>query len=66
DVDRIVDEASRLLTDRAAYAAMGTGGNPFGDGRASGRIVAVLAKLFVSEAAAHDRFPAELAAPLAV
>ena len=35
----IVDEVSRLLTDDKAYAAMTTGTNPFGDGRAAQRIV---------------------------
>jgi UDP-N-acetylglucosamine 2-epimerase (non-hydrolysing) len=36
----IVAEASRLLTDGAAYEAMARAINPFGDGQASGRIVA--------------------------
>jgi UDP-N-acetylglucosamine 2-epimerase (non-hydrolysing) len=36
----IVAETSRLLTDRAAYAAMTPTHNPYGDGRAAGRIVA--------------------------
>jgi UDP-N-acetylglucosamine 2-epimerase (non-hydrolysing) len=35
----IVTEATRLLTDRAAYAAMARAHNPYGDGRATGRIV---------------------------
>jgi UDP-N-acetylglucosamine 2-epimerase (non-hydrolysing) len=35
----IVAEASRLLTDAAAYEAMARAVNPFGDGQASGRIV---------------------------
>jgi len=35
----IVAEASTLLTDAAAYEAMARAHNPFGDGRASGRIV---------------------------
>jgi UDP-N-acetylglucosamine 2-epimerase (non-hydrolysing) len=35
----IVAEASRLLSDAAAYEAMARAHNPFGDGRASGRIV---------------------------
>lgn len=34
----IVEEATRLLVDRAAYAAMTSGNNPFGDGRAAERI----------------------------
>jgi UDP-N-acetylglucosamine 2-epimerase (non-hydrolysing) len=35
----IVAEVSRLLTDRAAYEAMSQAHNPYGDGRAAGRIV---------------------------
>jgi UDP-N-acetylglucosamine 2-epimerase (non-hydrolysing) len=38
----IVDEASRLLDDDAAYAAMAKGVSPYGDGRASARIVDIL------------------------
>ncbi|HEV2852131.1 MAG TPA: UDP-N-acetylglucosamine 2-epimerase (non-hydrolyzing) [Thermoanaerobaculia bacterium] len=41
--ERIFSEASRLLTDRAAYLAMARAVNPYGDGRASERIAAVLA-----------------------
>jgi UDP-N-acetylglucosamine 2-epimerase (non-hydrolysing) len=40
DRELIVDEASRLLMDESARAAMRTGENPYGDGRAAGRIVA--------------------------
>ncbi len=40
----IVEETSRLLTDRAAYDAMARAINPYGDGRASGRIVAACAE----------------------
>jgi UDP-N-acetylglucosamine 2-epimerase (non-hydrolysing) len=39
---RIVAEAARLLTDPAAHAAMAAGSNPYGDGKAAGRIVSVL------------------------
>lgn len=39
DEDRIVAEATRLLTDDAAHAAMARAVNPYGDGRASERIV---------------------------
>lgn len=38
----IVSEASRLLTDPTAYAAMAKRANPFGDGHAAERIVDVL------------------------
>jgi len=44
DTARIVDEASRLLTDRAAYEEMAHRANPFGDGHAAQRIVDVLAR----------------------
>ncbi|HET9644530.1 MAG TPA: UDP-N-acetylglucosamine 2-epimerase (non-hydrolyzing), partial [Burkholderiaceae bacterium] len=39
NADDIVGEASRLLDDPAAYAAMATRANPYGDGTASRRIV---------------------------
>ncbi|WP_406698952.1 UDP-N-acetylglucosamine 2-epimerase (non-hydrolyzing) [Singulisphaera sp. Ch08] len=42
DRARIVAEASRLLTDPAAYAAMARSINPYGDGHAAGRIVDAL------------------------
>ena len=38
DADRIVREAERLLDDDAEYARMARIHNPYGDGRASGRI----------------------------
>jgi UDP-N-acetylglucosamine 2-epimerase len=38
----IVGEASRLLSDQAAHAAMATGASPYGDGKAAQRIVATL------------------------
>jgi UDP-N-acetylglucosamine 2-epimerase len=42
--DAIVTEAARLLDDPRAYAAMAGGGNPYGDGKAASRIVAILRK----------------------
>jgi UDP-N-acetylglucosamine 2-epimerase (non-hydrolysing) len=39
---RIVEEASRLLRNPSALAAMASGVNPYGDGRAAGRIVSAL------------------------
>jgi UDP-N-acetylglucosamine 2-epimerase len=39
---RIVEEASRLLRDPAAHAAMATGVNPYGDGKAAARIASAL------------------------
>ncbi len=53
----IVTETARLLTNPSAYRAMTNGANPFGDGRASARIVDALERwargkqpLLVSEA----------------
>lgn len=43
DATTIVAEAARLLGDPAAYEAMVARANPFGDGRAGGRIAAILA-----------------------
>ena len=40
--ERVVREAARLLDDPAEYARMARAVNPFGDGHASGRIVATL------------------------
>lgn len=42
DRDRIVGEARRLLVDPAALAAMSRPRFPFGDGRAGGRIAAII------------------------
>jgi UDP-N-acetylglucosamine 2-epimerase (hydrolysing) len=38
----IVGETRRLLSDRAAYAQMASGENPYGDGNASQRVVNIL------------------------
>lgn len=42
DPDHIVAEASRLLTDAAAYESMSRAVNPYGDGNAAARICEVL------------------------
>jgi UDP-N-acetylglucosamine 2-epimerase (non-hydrolysing) len=42
--DRMFEEADRLLTDDAAYAAMANAASPFGDGKASDRIVDLVEK----------------------
>ena len=42
DRQRIVEETRRLLRDRAAYAEMARGENPYGDGKASQRIASIL------------------------
>jgi UDP-N-acetylglucosamine 2-epimerase (non-hydrolysing) len=44
DADRIVKEASLLLRDAKAYGQMSRASNPYGDGRASERIVEVLSQ----------------------
>lgn len=44
DVERIVSETNRLLTDAQAYAAMSESYNPYGDGKACARIVERLAR----------------------
>jgi UDP-N-acetylglucosamine 2-epimerase (non-hydrolysing) len=46
DRDRIVAVASELLTSREAYSRMANAVNPYGDGKASGRIVNALAERF--------------------
>ncbi len=42
DPARILAEANRLLDNPAAYALMSKAANPYGDGRAAGRILAAL------------------------
>ena len=42
NADRIVSEVERLLDDKVAYEAMARAINPYGDGKASQRILAVL------------------------
>ncbi|MBI3611290.1 MAG: UDP-N-acetylglucosamine 2-epimerase (non-hydrolyzing) [Nitrospirae bacterium] len=42
DADRIVTETRRLLNDRNEYERMARTSNPFGDGKAAGRIVRIL------------------------
>jgi len=39
DVEKIVENVSTLLTDEAAYAIMANAINPYGDGKAAGRIL---------------------------
>lgn len=42
DAARIVSEVSRLLDDDAAYQSMAQAGNPYGDGDAAAKIVAII------------------------
>lgn len=46
DFDRIVQEANRLLRDIKAHEAMAKAQNPYGDGRASERIVTAIRHYF--------------------
>lgn len=50
DPDRITDEAGRLLDNPAEHARMAESPNPFGDGHAGERIVAILEEIFGSGA----------------
>jgi len=43
DESKIVEETAKLLTDKAAYDEMARAHNPYGDGKATGRIVAACA-----------------------
>ncbi|USV58817.1 non-hydrolyzing UDP-N-acetylglucosamine 2-epimerase [Aeromonas encheleia] len=46
DTSDIVREASKLLSDRAAYEQMAIGSSPYGDGKSSQRIVAIIRNYF--------------------
>lgn len=48
DAKRIVSETHKLLTDPARYRAMSKAVNPYGDGKASRRIVNILKKALIS------------------
>jgi UDP-N-acetylglucosamine 2-epimerase (non-hydrolysing) len=46
DPDVVVAAAGQLLSDPGAYRRMVSGANPFGDGRASERILSIVAERF--------------------
>lgn len=46
DFDRIVNEVSALIDDRAHFDSMANAVNPYGDGRAAARTVAALEEMF--------------------
>ena len=46
DFDAIVENVSTLLTDRAAYDTMANAVNPYGDGKACGRILEACERFF--------------------
>ena len=57
----IVEHATRLLTDEAAYRSMATATNPYGDGHAAERIVERIRRHFSALAPgshARDLMPA--------
>jgi UDP-N-acetylglucosamine 2-epimerase (non-hydrolysing) len=54
--ERIVEEASRLLSDSAVYRRMSEATSPFGDGRASARIGKALSRWFAGVRPALDEF----------
>jgi len=49
EVDSIAGELARLLTDEGAYREMSVAHNPYGDGKACGRIVQALADFAVAQ-----------------
>ena len=55
DRDKIVNEVSRLLNDRAIYETMARAHNPYGDGHAAPRIVESCAKFLRSHPAGGQR-----------
>ena len=56
DKDVVYAETKRLLTDQAAYDAMSNAVNPYGDGKASQRIVQAIRHAFAGEEAVPDDF----------
>lgn len=56
DKDVVYAETKRLLTDQAAYDAMSNAANPYGDGKASQRIVQAILHVFAGEEAVPDDF----------
>ena len=56
DKDVVYAETKRLLTDQDAYDAMSNAVNPYGDGKASQRIVQAILHVFAGEEAVPDVF----------
>lgn len=56
DKDVVYAETKRLLTDQAAYDAMSNAVNPYGDGKASQRIVQAILHVFTGEEVVPDDF----------
>lgn len=55
DANKIVAEATKLLTDEAAYRSMAEAVNPYGDGRAAQRILAAIEEYFAAAASATEQ-----------
>ncbi len=53
DEGKIVEETSKLLTDKAVYDEMARAHNPYGDGKATGRIVSACATFLNSSPTAN-------------
>lgn len=61
---RIVAEVENLLSDPMAHAAMATGANPYGDGKAAKRIVSVLLRGRPSDdSATREEMPTDALKP---
>ena len=56
DKDVVYEETKRLLLDRKAYSAMSMAVNPYGDGKASKRIVQAILHTFSGNAEAPEEF----------
>jgi UDP-N-acetylglucosamine 2-epimerase (non-hydrolysing) len=56
DADRIVDQVERLIHDDGEYRSMSLAHNPYGDGRACGRIVASLYRALGTPPVPADEF----------
>jgi UDP-N-acetylglucosamine 2-epimerase (non-hydrolysing) len=52
----IVEHATRLLTDEAAYCSMASARNPYGDGYAAERIVERIRRYFAAQGAPSEAF----------
>ena len=46
NVNAIIDNAAKLLTDKKAYSVMASAVNPYGDGRATERIVTTFLQFY--------------------
>src|SRR5205085_9784499 len=57
DPDRIFAEGARLLQDEVAYRQMAAAENPYGDGRAAGRIVDALEHILMKKNPPHPFGP---------